>query len=387
VQHLLGCTPVDDGATHRGQRRAEQLTTAVGDPRAVCGVSDEALRLVDSIREARQPVTRQINLSHAGVQALKGARILVRRDVVRGNGFAIGPQRDGVAVLLVDARLRPRAEPHQRGAGPVDTPSDLHLELGDVPSDARRDASEHVTRSQVHCEPVRIAQHDPSSTRRPHPAATARHAATARGSSRASTAGTLRDRQKSFGVRPPVRQSGQVSSALAVPHLSDGVVFLRPPEEGDAEQITAACQDPDVSRFTAMPSPYERHHATDWIASAPESWQSGASAPMVIVEAATNKLVGACGLLEMRDRHAEIGYWVQRQARGQGFATRAVVLVTTWGLDDLGLSRIELHADVRNLASQRVAEKAGYTRIGEVPPPARCLGRSEVMVRFVRSVT
>ena len=37
---------------------------------------------------------------------------------------------------------------------------------------------------------------------------------------------------------------------------------------------------------------------------------------------------------------------------------------TRWGLDDLGLSRVELLAEVGNTASQRVAEKAGFTREG-----------------------
>jgi RimJ/RimL family protein N-acetyltransferase len=37
---------------------------------------------------------------------------------------------------------------------------------------------------------------------------------------------------------------------------------------------------------------------------------------------------------------------------------------------------------VRNRASQRVAEKAGFRREGEVPAPERCAGRSETMVMF-----
>ena len=105
---------------------------------------------------------------------------------------------------------------------------------------------------------------------------------------------------------------------------------------------------------------------------------------MVVLDAATAELVGACGLLEVSDHRAEIGYWVKREARGRGVATRAVRLVTEWGLVEVGLSLIELLADVRNLASQRVAEKAGYTRHGEGPPPARCAGRCERAVRFVR---
>ena len=184
-----------------------------------------------------------------------------------------------------------------------------------------------------------------------------------------------------------MRHGSPTSSAVVGPGLTDGVILVRPPVEPDASSIFAACQDPEVSRFTSLPAPYEWHHAADWIAGAPEAWRSRTSAPMVVVDAKTGDLLGACGLIEMKEDQAEIGYWVKRQTRGRGIATRAVLLVTHWGLTGLGLSRIELLADVRNLASHRVAEKAGYIRDGEVPSPARCAGRCERLVRFVRSET
>ena len=170
---------------------------------------------------------------------------------------------------------------------------------------------------------------------------------------------------------------------LTPPRLTDGVVELRPPAEEDADAVFAACQDPEVSRFTSVPFPYEMRHATDWIARAPGAWRDGTAAPMVIVDAESGELLGACGLLEMEGDQAEIGYWVKREARARGVASRAVRLVTEWGLREVGLSRIHLLADVRNVASQRVAEKAGYRRRGEGPPPARCADRCGRVLRFV----
>jgi hypothetical protein len=49
--------------SHRSQRRAEQLAIGAGDLRVVGGVIDEALRLVDSIQEVRQPVAGQIRFA------------------------------------------------------------------------------------------------------------------------------------------------------------------------------------------------------------------------------------------------------------------------------------------------------------------------------------
>ena len=173
-------------------------------------------------------------------------------------------------------------------------------------------------------------------------------------------------------------------AARPVPRLTDGVVELRPPVEEDAEAIVAACQDPDIGRFTLVPVPYGPGHAAEWIGAAPDQWRSGTTRPMVVLDAVTGELLGSCGLTDVGDERAEIGYWVKREARGRGVASRAVRLVTEWALAEAGLCRVELLTDVGNLASQRVAEKAGYTREGEVPAPPRCAGRWELMVRFAR---
>jgi RimJ/RimL family protein N-acetyltransferase len=43
---------------------------------------------------------------------------------------------------------------------------------------------------------------------------------------------------------------------------------------------------------------------------------------------------------------------------------RALALLTRWGLEELGLARIELRAEMANPASLKVAERGGYVREG-----------------------
>lgn len=168
------------------------------------------------------------------------------------------------------------------------------------------------------------------------------------------------------------------------PTLSDGVVTLRPPELGDVDAITAGCQDPSVSRYTSIPSPYERQHAKTFVRDSARHWRDGVSANFVIVDSESGELLGGCGVirLDAPDRVAEIGYWLTVDARGRGVMTRAVRMVSEWVLRDLDFTRLELQTDVRNTPSQRVAERAGFHREGEVPAPERMGERSETMVMF-----
>ena len=153
---------------------------------------------------------------------------------------------------------------------------------------------------------------------------------------------------------------------LGVPDLTDGDLLLRPPERGDVDAITHACQDPDIPRFTRIPSPYERAHAEGWVAHSADAWTAGAEAAFVVVDARQGDLLGSVGLMRLDDERlvAEIGYWVARDARGRGIATRAVKLTSRWAVRDLGVQRLELMTHVENVASQRVALANGFVREG-----------------------
>lgn len=152
--------------------------------------------------------------------------------------------------------------------------------------------------------------------------------------------------------------------ALNVPTLGDDAIGLRPPGSGDAAAITAAVQDPDIPRFTMIPSPYTVDDAAAFIDRSDELWRTGAGAPFVIVDAGTGTLLGGIGVHELGvdTTPANVGYWVAAGARGRGVATRALRLVTRWALDDLRLPRLELSVFVDNERSQRVALRAGFTR-------------------------
>ncbi len=93
---------------------------------------------------------------------------------------------------------------------------------------------------------------------------------------------------------------------------------------------------------------------------------------------------GSISLFDIAGPHlrAKVGYWLAADARGQGHATRAVRLICDWGFRSLGLERIELRAAVENVGSQRVAERAGFTREAVPRRYLRIKGQQLDMVAF-----
>jgi len=66
-------------------------------------------------------------------------------------------------------------------------------------------------------------------------------------------------------------------------------------------------------------------------------------------------------------RGGHIGYWIDKEHASKGLTTRAVRELTRYGLEELGLHRIEINLRPENVASKRVAEKAGYVFEGLRP--------------------
>jgi RimJ/RimL family protein N-acetyltransferase len=142
--------------------------------------------------------------------------------------------------------------------------------------------------------------------------------------------------------------------------LRDGDLLLRPPSEADVPAVTEACQDEELSRFIPyFPNPYREADALDWISSVNKG---GLARTFLIVDATSGDLLGA---IEARlGEVGSIGYWITKEARGRGIATRATKLLSRWAVTEGDVERLELTTHPENVASQRVAEKAGFTREG-----------------------
>src|SRR5918999_6500308 len=148
---------------------------------------------------------------------------------------------------------------------------------------------------------------------------------------------------------------------LPNPPLGDGVVLLRPWAAADADDIARCCQDPEIPRWTHVPSPYAREDAQMFLAESERSRLRGDELSLAVTNADGGGLLGAIGIRPgVGDRGAEVGYWVAAPARRRGTAARALRLLAEWALRDLGEERVQVVAHPLNEASQRVALRAGF---------------------------
>ncbi len=154
--------------------------------------------------------------------------------------------------------------------------------------------------------------------------------------------------------------------APARTELSDGSLLLRPWRREDVPRVTAICQDPEISRWTRVPSPYTEEHARTWIEQTIRDWDDRRHGAFAVTERESGLVVGAIGLRLHEDYalQGSIGYWVAKDARGRGIATSALKLISSWALRELGLPRVQLVTDPENRPSQVVAERAGFHREG-----------------------
>jgi RimJ/RimL family protein N-acetyltransferase len=145
--------------------------------------------------------------------------------------------------------------------------------------------------------------------------------------------------------------------------LTDGVVRLRPLRAEDAPAVYETCVDPETQRFTiSLPDPYRLEDAEGFIEYTHRAAADGTEITFGIVQLPADEWLGTMSV-RLGERPS-IGYMVSPHARGRGLATRALVLLSRWALAEHGIERLELTTHPENVASQRVAEKAGFVREG-----------------------
>jgi len=145
------------------------------------------------------------------------------------------------------------------------------------------------------------------------------------------------------------------------PVLQNHQVILRPLEAHDEEALWSIAQEKELWIYglsdLSLPGELKKY-----IESAITNRTQGTTAVWVIIAAETGKVAGCTRLAEIswNDERGQIGWtWIGKDFQGTGLNKAAKFEILKYGFETLGLNRIELKADERNLQSRRAMEKIG----------------------------
>lgn len=150
--------------------------------------------------------------------------------------------------------------------------------------------------------------------------------------------------------------------------ITAGRWHLRPWRVEDVPRVVEICQDPEIPRWTSVPTPYAESDAAWFVDHAAAGWQDGSAASFAVCEVLEGAVMGSVAVRRQEEPGTwDVGYLVAAEARGQGLMSEVLGTVTRWAFAELGAQRVLWKAVVGNAASLRVAEKAGFVRGPDEP--------------------
>jgi RimJ/RimL family protein N-acetyltransferase len=149
--------------------------------------------------------------------------------------------------------------------------------------------------------------------------------------------------------------------------IGDGVQ-LREWGPEDLDDLVELLDEPDIARWTPMPSPFDVEAGMAYLKRARQSRTSGQRIQLAIT-ADGGKPLGEVLLfgVDAGLKEAELGYLVGAAHRRRGLAAGALSLLSGYAHASLQLSRLLLRIDPGNAASCAVARRCGYRLSGEPP--------------------
>ena len=130
--------------------------------------------------------------------------------------------------------------------------------------------------------------------------------------------------------------------------------------EDTDEMFNNWASDPEVTKYMTW-NPHTSVEETKRIL---ETWVDNYKNPntfrFAITLKQTNELIGSIDVVDYVDGYPEIGYCLSRKHWNKGYMTEALKSFVIY-LSDKGYKEIVIEADVRNIGSNRVIEKCGFS--------------------------
>lgn len=141
---------------------------------------------------------------------------------------------------------------------------------------------------------------------------------------------------------------------------------IRQLELSDVDNLFEILSDPETMRF--YPKTYSKKEVEGWISKSIQSYIDNGFGLWGLILKTNDQFIGQCGITLQNVDHnviPEIGYHVNKIYWNQGFATEAALSCLRYGFLELKLEEIFIHTSLRNMPSQRIAEKIRMIKIKE----------------------
>jgi len=141
---------------------------------------------------------------------------------------------------------------------------------------------------------------------------------------------------------------------------------LRPLGEAHLDGLFAVHGDAEATRFIPSSTWHTHADAIAWLSRNRAMHDEGKARRWAIVDREGERPIGDCMLFNFDERsaRAEIGFILGRRDWGRGAMREAGGALITAAFDGLALRRVEAFADPRNVASDRVLRRLGFTHEG-----------------------
>ena len=145
-------------------------------------------------------------------------------------------------------------------------------------------------------------------------------------------------------------------------------LLLRPWRNEDLAPYARICADPEVMRYLsgAMTPKQSEEQVSAFVC----HWKERGFGLWAVEEKSSATFIGFIGLLYHEEwpegeHNTKVGWRLDRSFWGRGLATEGARASLQHGFEELGLERVISIIHPKNVASRRVAEKAGLTLRGE----------------------
>lgn len=148
-----------------------------------------------------------------------------------------------------------------------------------------------------------------------------------------------------------------------IPTLHTERLSLRAMHPIDAEDMYDYSRRPEVTKYLLWTEHKNVGYTKDYLFYVGTRYALGDFYDWAIIDLESRRMIGTCGFtrIDAANDCAEIGYVLNPDFHGKGYATEAVKKIIDFGFSELSLNRIEARFMKGNEASLRLMQRVGMT--------------------------